>query len=137
MRMLPNTPMLANASDWSGPTSSPAHCCRLATTSGAWLTRSTVKPNPASRDWSSARTLVSWSSRFGASTMNWLIDDASVADAWTRIASRTITIARYTMMTAPAWSIFGISRATPLMSGSSANDRSQARKNRSRTSPNA
>ncbi len=104
---------------------------------GAWLTRSTAKPSAASRAWTSRRNRVSWSSRFGASTMNWLIDEARVADAWTRIASRTPTIARYTTITAPTWDSLGTSRATPLMSGSNANDSSQARKNRSRTSPNA
>ena len=87
--MLPKTPMLATATDWSGPTSSDAQCCRLATICGACPTRSTWNPNPASRSWSWVRKLVSWSSRFGASWMNWLIDEARVADAWTRIASST------------------------------------------------
>ena len=32
--MLPNTPMLANATDWSGPTSSDAQCWRFATICG-------------------------------------------------------------------------------------------------------
>ncbi len=41
------------------------------------------------------------------------------------------------MITAPACGIRGMTDATPRMSGSSANDRSQARKNSSRTSPNA
>ena len=92
--MLPKTPMLATATDWSGPTSCEAHCWRLVTICGAWPTRSTWNPNPASLDCSSVSRLVSCSSRFGASWMNWLIDEASVADAWTRIASRTTTIVR-------------------------------------------
>ena len=56
--MLPKTPMLATAMDWSGPTSSEAKCCRFATICGACPTRSTWNPSPASRAWSSVRKLV-------------------------------------------------------------------------------
>ena len=41
------------------------------------------------------------------------------------------------MITAPACGMRGTRRFTPLMSGSSANDSSQARKNSSRMSKNA
>ncbi len=86
--------MLANATDCSGPTSCAAQAWRLATIVGAWLTRSTSNPKAASRSWSPVSRFVSWSWRLGASTMNWLIDEARAAEAWTRIASRTTTIAR-------------------------------------------
>ncbi len=69
--------------------------------------------------------------------MNWPIDVASDADAWITMASRITTIAMYTMITAPACDSLGTTRVTKLISGSSANDSSHARKNSSRMSPNA
>ena len=88
--MLPNTPMLATASRLERPDElRRPTCCRFATICGAWLTRSTWNPSAASCDpgrWVSR--FVSWSSNSGASWMNWLIDEARVADAWTRIAEQ-------------------------------------------------